>query len=561
MDPQLIKHINKVMPRFNSVLTEGFHQKEFEKGLVWFDNALASILKPVQARDVYYIETKIASPQEFIEYLTKNSRKTFDVPKETLYPVKIHIQYKDKAGKLHDFYVFTMLSYADKYGDTWINGSQYSHQIVLAERGLPVTKENSLFVKVLGFKFKIGVEHFSYNQVFLEGGHVHHRAGNINLAANRFYSPTEGRKIKDNKTPTPLLAWYIFANIGFTKAMTEYGECDFEVGPLDVLLDECKAADRWEIFTRPRNANDNKRSLGDYVGLDVAIAVRNKSASRKELSAMGLQYANALLFIADCCSSYFDMERLDDPGYWRLIIGRCSIKAGDSDDYIMRLMNVHFVAINEYLDEESIRRFSAQSIVVANMFDLFNYIIANRSEIVQTTDRASALHKELATVEFTFDSLLTAANNFKHDIKNNSEINYKKVLRFLSENFRIKEINNARNANLVLEQTPTDNPFIDYGLGCTPQHKVYTNVGKKKRGDFDTSDSATFTHASLPFVHSYLRVDSPNPDGRGYLTPCIYLVNGKLTAVPPKFQGLYARIDHRLKHREPWPCNQETQQD
>lgn len=558
MDRQLIPIIDNDMARFNQSIVDGFHQREFENGLSWFDNALRNILKSVEKRGVSYVNTVRASPKEFIEYLIGSSRKVYDVHKETLYPVKIHIQYKDKAGKVHDFYTFTMLSYCDRHGDVWLRGAQYSHQFVLAERGLPVTKENALFVKVLGFKFKIGIEHFNYEQVFTETGIVTTRSSDINLAANRFYSPTEARKIKDNKTPTPLLAWYIFANMGFSKAMDNYGECDFRIGPVDALIDECKSEDRWEIFTRPKNSSDNKCSLGDFISLDIGIAVRNKSPKRKELSAMGLQYANALLFIVDCCSSYFDIDRLDDPDYWKLIIGRCSVKAGDSDEYIMRLMYEHFDSINEYLDEDSIRKFASQSIVVANMFDLFNYIIANRSEIVQTTDRASALYKELASVEFTFDSLLTAANNFKHDIKNNSEINYKKVARFLTSHFHIKEIDNARNANLIQEPTPTDNPFIDYGLGCMPQHKVYTAVGKKKRGDFDTSDSATFTHASLPFVHSYLRVTNPNPDGRGFLNPCVYLINGRITGLDPRFKELYDRTDKRLRYREPWPCPQES---
>lgn len=552
MDPRAIKAINAKMPQFNQSIVEGFHQKEFEAGLIWFDHALRNILKSVEKRGVFYQKTVRATPKEFIDYLAGSSRKVFDVHKETLYPVKIMIDYKDKGGKIHNFVSFTMLPYTDRHGDLFLRGAQYSLQFVLAERGLPVTKENSLFVKVLGFKFKIGVEHFNFDQVFMETGTQLNRSTDINLAANRFYSPTEARKIKDSKTPTPLLAWYIFANMGFSAAMTEYGECDYRVGSVDALLAECKPEDRWEIFTRPSSSTSNKCSLGDFVNLDMGIAVRNLSPKRPALSAMALQYTCSLLFIIDCCSSYFDIDRLDNPDYWKLIIGRCSVKAGDTDDYIMRLMYEHFDAINEYLDEDSIRKFASQSIVVTNMFDLFNYIIANRSEIVQTTDRASMLYKELASLEFTLDSLLTAANNFKHDIKNNSEINYKKVARFLTSHFHIKEIDNARNANLVQEPTPTDNPFVDYVLGCMPQHKVYTGVGKKKRGDFDVNDSASFTHASLPFVNSYLRVTNPNPDGRGFLSPCVYLINGKTTGLNPEFKELYEKTDKRLRLREPW---------
>lgn len=558
MHHKLIKPVMARTPGFNQQLVDGFHKKEFEGGLAWFDRALRNILKSVESKGVIYQHTVRASPREFMDYLSKSSRKVFDVHKETLYPVKIMIDYKDKGGKINNFVAYTMLPYTNEHGDVFLRGAWYNLQFVLADRGLPVTKENSLFVKVLGFKFKIGVEHFNFDQVFMETGHQVNKTHDLNLASNRFYSPTDARKIKDSKTPIPLLAWYIFANKGFSAAMTEYGECDYRIGSVDALIAECKPEDRWEIFTRPNGNTPNKSSLGDFINLDIGIAVRNLSPSRPLLSAMALQYACALLFVVDCCSSYFDIDRLDDPIYWTLIIGRCSVKAGDTDEYIIRLMQGHFVAINEYLDEDSIRKFASQSIVVTNMFDLFNYIIANRSEIVQTTDRASMFYKELASLEFTLDSLLTAANNFKHDIKNNSEINWKKVARFLTSRFHIKEIDNARTANLILEATPTDNPFVDYVLGCTPQHKVYTGTGKSKRGDFDVNDSASFTHASLPFVNSFMRVSKPNPDGRGYLNPNLYLINGNTTGLDPEHQELYERTNNRLRYREPWPCRKSS---
>lgn len=552
MNRKLLKLMNEKMPAFNPVLTDGFHEKEFENGHVWFDRALRSILKNVESRGVFFRKCEPADPKEFIDHLIGSSRKIFDAHKESLYPVSINIDYKDKGGQIIPFKAFTMLPYTNVYGDIFLRDAFYSAQFVLAERGLPVTKENSIFVKVLGYKFKIGVEPFNISQVFSETGVQTTRSYDTNLAANRFYSPTEARKIKDTKTPTPLLAWYMFAKMGFSDAMKEYGECDYRLGPLDALISECRPEDRWEIFSRS-NSGTNKKQLGDFVAHDTAIAVRNLNAGRKSLSTMALQYMCALMFVVDCCSSYFDIDRIDDPSYWKLIIGRCSVKAGDTDEYILRLIDQHFETINEYLDEDSIKRFAGQSIVVANMFDLFNYIIANRSEIVQTTNRGTGFHKELASLEFILDSLLTAANNFKYDIKNNSEINQKKVSQFLSNHFHIKEIDNARNANLIQEATPTDNPFVDYVLGCMPQHKVYTGMGKQKKGDFDVNDSATFTDASQPFVYSYFRVNKPNPDSRGYLNPALHLIDGKTTSLNPEFKDLYVRTDNRLRYREPWP--------
>lgn len=547
---KLAKKVDLSRPRFNPVITEGFHQKEFENGLRYYKNALTQIFRGIEKRGVFFMDVVRVSPREYIEYLLKTSNKMFDVHKETLYPVKLLFDYIDKSGtRINMGPVYTMLPYCDKYGDVFLRGVWYSAQIVLAERGFPVTKENALFVKVLGFKFKIGVENFKYDNVMSASGIMRTVNSDINLAANRFYSPTESRKITDSKTPTPLLAWYVFANMGFSKAMDLYGECEFEISSVDVLVNECKPENRWQILTR--SSSPNSRGLGEFIPHDFAIAIRNKSDKRKEINTMGLQYACALLFVIDCLSSYFEIEKIDSPDYWRLLIGRTSVKAGDLDEYIMRLMNEHFDTINEYLDDDSIKKFATQSIVVSNMFDLFNYIIANRSEIVQTTDRASMFHKELSSIEFTLDRLITAANNFKYDIKNNSELSFKKIQRFLTNNFHIKEIDNARTTNLIQEATPTDNPYVDYMLGCMPQHKVFTNTQiVKKRGDFDTSDSAGAIHASQPFVNSYQRVTAPYPDARGYLLPCLYLVNGKITALDPTLTDLFEKTDRRLRFRE-----------
>ena len=552
MLPKLARAVDQTMPRFNQTIMEGFHQKEFENGLHYYETALKTLLQPIEKRGVFFRRVERVSPKEYFEYLVNSSSKMYDIHKETLYPVRLKFDYMDRSGQMIELKApYTMLPYTDRYGDIWLRGVHYSLQFVLAERGLPVTKENALFVKVLGFKFKIGVEHFKFDRVVTDSGNYRTYNSDINLAANRFYSPTESRKITDSKTPTPLLAWYVFANIGFSKAMQQYGECDFMVGNVDALIEECKPKDRWEIITRTSDKSGNTKGLGDYISHDLGIAVRNRESRRAELSTMGLQYATALLFIMDCMPSYFDMDEIDNPDYWKLIIGRCSVKAGDTNEYIMRLMYEHFDSINEYLDNESIRKFANQAIVVSDMFDLFNYIIANRSEIVQTTDRASMFHKELSSLEFTLDKLITAANNFKHDIKNNSELSQKKVARFLHNHFHIKEIDNARTTNLIQEATPTDCPYVDYVLGCMPQHRVYTSSAKaKKRGEFDTSDSAGFIHASIPFVNSYSRVTGPYPDARGYLTPCIYLINERETGLDPELKPLFEKTDKRLRHRE-----------
>lgn len=551
MDPKLVPYVDATMPRFNKTIVEGFHLREFETGHRWLNHVFKLIFKDVERKGVIFDGISRVKPKEYIAFLKGRQPKVYDTHRESYYPVTINYSYKDpKTGEIKPFPpIYTMLAFCDRYGDMWIRDSQYSLQFVMAERGLSVTKEKSIFFKVLSFKTKIGAEFFRFDKVHTELDNMPHSTINLNLAANRFYSPTESRSITSKKTPYPLLSWYIFGNLGFSEAMKLYGECEYEIGPVDVLAKRCTPKDRWEIFTR--SGSLNSKFLGDFIPLDIGIALRNKNEKRKDLSSIGMQYAAALLFVASCMSSYFELDDIDDKDYWKLLIGRCSVKPGDPNDYIMRLMHEHFDSINDLLEEDSIRKFASQSVYVKDVFELFNYIIANRSEIVQTTDRSSALNKELSSMEFTFDGLITLANQFKHYIKNNSELSYHKVKIFLSNNsLKLRSIDNARLANMILEPTPTDNPFSEYMLGCMPQHKVFSGKRKQSTGDFDVHDAANLTNASQPFIYSHQRVTKPYPNAGGYLNPCIHLINGNLTGIREERKDLYHEMEQRLKVRE-----------
>lgn len=558
MDPKLVKAVDKTMPRFNKSIVEGFHQKEFDVGYKRLNHIFKLIFKEVEKKGVIFNGINRVKPKEFIHFLRNRQPKVYDTHKESYYPVTINFSWRDpKTGEITPFpATHTMLLFCDRYGDVWIRDSQYSLQIVLAERALSVTKEKSIFFKVLGFKTKIGAEFFRFDKIHTEMNNLPHSTLNLNLAANRFYSPSENRSITSKKTPYPLLAWYIFGNLGFDEAMRQYGECEYEIGPVDALVKKCLPKQRWEIFTR--SGHTSSKFLGDFIPLDIGIAIRNKNPDRQELSSIGMQYAAALLYVTSALPAYFELNEIDNSDYWKLLIGRCSVKPGDSNDYIMRLMYEHFDSINSSLDEDSIRKFASQSVYLQNMFELFNYIIANRSEIVQTTDRSSALGKELTSLEYAFDGLITLANQFKHYIKNNSELSYHKIKIFLSNScWNLRSIDNARLANMILEPTPTDNPFSAYMLGCMPQHKVFTGKRKQSSGDFDVHDAANLTNASQIIVHSFQRVTKPYPNATGFLSPCVYTVSGNITAVPDNRRELLEETEKRLKFREIRPFDQE----
>lgn len=548
METRLLKAVDESMPRFNDRVIEGFHKEQFDLGHKIYEHYLKQLFKHLPKKGVRYKGLELVQPKEFIRYLMDSSTKQADIHRETVYPIKHLFEYCDRGTWVLLKPTYQMLSYTNEHGDMFLRNTFYNLTLVLSERGLSVTKENSIFIKILGYKFKVTTEPFRYSSVISENGIVTAEPVDINISCNRFYSPNLSRRIDPKvKIPRPLLSWYIFGNMGFTEAMERYSECEFEMGHTDTVTELCRSENGWHVMKG--YGGPLAKTLGRIVDNDFAIAIRNKNKQRKELSPMGLNYAASLLYVSECCSTYFDVTQVDKPSYWRLIIGRCSVKSNDQDEYIIKLMNEHFESVNEYLDDDSIKRFRRQGIDCNNMYDLLNHISVHRGEIVQTSDRGNMLGKELTSIEHTLDVLLTAANGFNHDVKNTSDLTQRKVERLLTAHFKLKTIDRSYRSNVELVNTPTDCPMTEHVLSVVSQDKVNPPKGQVSK-EFDPTDSANLIHASIPFVTSYLRITEPNPDGRGHCNPCIYLENDKVTAVAPHLIPLYESIKRRLETRE-----------
>lgn len=541
------------MPKFNERVTMGFHQREFQNVKSEYERRLRMTLSSLEKRGVWFFGVKSVRPTEMYNVLAnKTQNRTFEINKESLFPVKIQLGYgrtRETAQLFNPAYV--LLPYCDEYGDIFIRGSHYSLQIVLADRGVTVTKDDQIFVRVLGNKFKVSTETYEFVQIQHMLTSPINAPMPINLPANRFYQASETRK-PDVRAPIPLLAWYVFAEYGFTKTMSLFGECDFVIGDRETLIEQCPAKEGWTIYTTKGNGVNRSINKGPYEDLGFGIALKPKSEKRKgEIPNIAQQYAAALLFMFDVASEHANIDLIDEDNFWKIIIGRSSIKVGENIDHIEKQMVDHFDSMSEPLDEDSVRKFGEQHIKAKNLPELFNYIITNRAEIVKTSDKANMLGKQLCSLEFTIDCLITAANRFKHEVKNSTELNFKRVEKLINKFFKLREIENAaKDSNMILEATPTDNPLTDYGLGVMAQAKVSGQLGDKRGSKFNPNDPANAAHASVAFSMSWQRVTKPAPDGRGYTLPCIYLGPNNVITMHPDLRDYYEATHHRLTKRE-----------
>ncbi|NCA80945.1 MAG: hypothetical protein EOM76_12355, partial [Sphingobacteriia bacterium] len=297
------------MPKFNEQITSGFHQRDFDNVEQTYERGLQTVFKEIEERGVWFFGLKSVKPTEMFEHISsKTQNKAFETNKESLYPVGLQIGFgptKETAMMFPTTYVF--LPYADEYGDVWIRGTQYSLLMVLADRGFSVTKDDQIFVRVPGYKFKVGTEVFEYVQVHHETANLFESKIPINLSANRFYKCSEARKPNPNKTPLPLLAWYLFAENGVAETFKRFAECEYAIGDRDAIVQAYPASKGWSIFTT--QGRQLVKCVGRYDDCGYAIAVRPIDSKRKGvISTAAHQYVASLLFMFDCFSGYVDLD-------------------------------------------------------------------------------------------------------------------------------------------------------------------------------------------------------------------------------------------------------------
>lgn len=562
MDPQMLKRSRAARGGFTPALTDGWHKKDMDGIVPHLSKSFENMFRSLQEKGYYFDGIEEVCPLEFYNAITRSSSsgtKDFEIAKNSFFGVKIKNHFKDPVTGIESELKSPMmfLPYTNIYGDVFTRNSTYSMQYVLSERGPSVDggRDKTIFIRVLGYKFKVTKEIHTFNRVFRSGNNINTGAINMTLPANRFYNSKGDRKISSKKVPIPLLAWYVFGKYGFTHCMKHFAECDYVIDTLDTLLDICPESEGWQVYSNTGGIHPKAfdRPRGAPLLDEPAIAI--KSANKGgEISNLALQYTAGALFMFGVFSHELDIRRLDDIDYWRLIIGRCSIRlpSHTQPDVYLRQMNEHFSSVEEYADDLTIDKYNKFDIEVKDTYDLLNYLMLNYSSLIKLYDPANMLHKELASMEFIVDFLIHQANDFKFMIRNKSNITPKIINRELDTHFRLFNADKSvRENNTILEQTGTDNPFIDYGLGIILQTKSTVNRGPgKKKEEFDPNHPGSIIHASQPFVVSYQFATKPNPDSRGFLQPRVHLVQDKYTALRPEDRELYEATTHRLKFRE-----------
>jgi hypothetical protein len=562
MDPQVLKRIRQQRGSFTEELVDGWHKKDMDRIVSHLEKAYSNMFRSLREKGYIFDGIEAVCPIEFYNQITRSSSsgiKDFEIAENSFFGVRLLNHFRDPVTGVESELKcpLMLLAYTNKYGDIHVRNATHSLQYVLSERGPSVDggRDKTIFIRVLGYKFKVTKEIHTFKRVHRVGDKVISNALNMTLPANRFYNSRNDRKITSKKVPIPLLAWYVFGKYGLAHCMKEFAECEYKIDTLDTLLDICPESDGWQVMSNTGGIHPKAfdRPRGSPLLEEPAIAIKSLNKGG-EISNLALQYAGGLLFMFGVFSHELDIRRLDDIDYWRLIIGRCSIRLPNKShpDAFLRPMNEHFNSVEDLADDITLDKYNKFDIEIKDTYDLFNYLMLNYSNLIKLYDPADMLHKELASMEFLVDFLIHQANDFRFMVRNKSNITPKIINRELDTHFRLFNIDKSvRENNTILEQTGTDNPFIDYGLGIILQTKSTVNRGPgKKKEEFDPNHPGSVIHPSQPFVVSYQFATKPNPDARGSMLPRVWLEQGKYIGLSPESREDYKAVEHRLKFRE-----------
>lgn len=545
---------------FTEELVEGWHKKDLDDVGKYYETCLRSIFSSLVEKGLYFEGIEEVCPKEFYDAITKpngSGLKDFEISKNSFFGIRLKLFYVEPGDSIKNKiplkHPLQFLPYTNKHGDIYVRNSLYSLQFVLSERGPSVdgTNNKTIFVRVLGYRFKVTVELHRYYKLHTNKatGDVTKHPLAVKFPATRFFNSRKDRKILDKNVPIPLLSWYIFGKYGFDHAMKHYAECDYRIGYQDDLVKNCPESEGWEIFLNGDGIHPKAMGEVNLANKEPGIAIKQRN--KDEVGSLGFQYAGALLYMFGAFSSILDLDRINDIEYWRLIIAYCSIKlpASTPDETYLRQMTEHFFSVEGYGDAITIERYNRFNIAIKDFYDMLNYMIVNYSNIIRTYNPADLLHKELASKEFLIENLIHAANEFKFRIRNKSNITPKIINREIDFHFKLFGIDRSiRENNTILEQTGTDNPFIDYGLGIIRQTKSTISRGPGgKKEEFDPNHPGSLIDASQPYVVSYQYASGPSPEGSGMLMPRVSLLNGKYTSIRDSDRKNYNSLKARLK--------------
>lgn len=534
MDNYLFGEIDKGLPKFNERVCNGLAVEQLKRGMDYV-RGVAKCASKSFPEGLKFEDIVRCTPDEEYRELTRKryGKHQIELSKSDVYLVKFLFSYEGK--QLPPKYMF--LPTAGPGGAIRIRGTYFYISPVLADRAISV-EEDKLFIPLTRAKLNFERSNASFlaNDV--------HKSGAI--ISSKIYNGGEPPTGKDAVKCDTLIAHYQFCQFGFTETLRRFCNAEIVVGGDEITRDNY-SPDKWVICTsrcartgtKPRGV----KSAALYEGTKIRLAIR-----REDFHGAMVDYVAAFFYVTDHFPSRVQLEDLDEPTMWRIVLGKI-LKSKRSEGKLANEMDIHMASLNEYVDALTIDMLHRENIIVNDVWDLFHFIMVNMSDIMISADVSSMYDKRLTTLRYVlFDithSIFTCMFALTPDKRTLNEHNVNETLNKCLKMDAVFKLNSEKHGETSTQMISGDNMFLKVTGSMVQQTKA--NDGYS--ADSTKTDPTLVLTASQTEVASYLNQPKSNPTGRDSINPFILLDSDDAIVRKEKFQRLLTALELDIRRR------------
>lgn len=523
--------IHQSIPRFNPIMADGIVMEQF-KGLEDYIHQILINSSEHFVEGLAYKGYRRATPEEEVRFLlekkanSKSSHWTVEMAESTIYLIILEFEFEGETIQ-HEIY----LPYLRRGGVMWIRGTANVLLPVLTATVFSVeTMKQHIFLKLLAIK----ITFMRLNHSVLQDGHavilpvVHGIIHKHNPKNSAHYETKKDESIKMHHATVI----YLFCEYGLSETFRRYAGFVPLVthGNPDIPEEERK---NYTVFSSTRR-KPTAVKVKHYEPHDLHMTIPSKYKDDPLVIGM----VAGFFYIMDCYSLFaLNILELEDPDFWKVILGKTIFKTKDSVPVLLEQINRHMTNVRRMLDSNQIEDLAEAKIDVTEMIGLLAYVIGNFSRMLKETEDGSLYGKRLLVLRNVLEDIIIGVNMLTFQSPTKRAPTSKSVKQDIARRLipdRILALQNAIFRDIF--SSPTDN----FQLGISNRMLLQNNISKRggKRSEITTSNPDLRLHSSVLDIAGYQIIKDTEVTGRYILNPYQAIGRSGITKPNPAFADI-----------------------
>lgn len=528
MDNNLFKEMDRQIPDFNPRIARNLSVEFMED----VENYITRIFQSSQQDyppDLRFLRIERVDPRTDFE--RSKYKDKYDITRSDVYMVKVIFEFK--GVELPPFY--TNLPYVRKGGIITIKGSNYLVSPVMIDEGLSVGP-NSIFIHVNKAKITFSRIHYAMRT---DGKRFNGHVIYSDIYNGKPPSDVSKKSLRFTHRMHSLVAQYLFAMHGLTGAFKEYLNADVKVG-FEEINTENYPADEW-IICESLGSNPGNLTIKYFKPHGVKIAIR--------ISDWGIATQTLALSVFYILDHHYDRvknEDIEDPNFWRLILGLTLRPEERNEVACMNSALRNLESLGSHLDPQVKQSLSTIGIEVDDIYGLFVEIIKTYTyRIVQSSHELSTMYgKRLTLLRYLLETITSKIFKLGYNLqarKNDTNLREGDVIKNIKQHLNPKDIKNINYNHPEIESvnTPTDNMLPRLATRVCQQNRLISS----KTTDIFTDDM--ILDASIGEAGN-LTCTSGDKTGRSRLNPWVQISDDGTIIQNPELLDITTRAQRNI---------------